>query len=479
MDQALDPILNYKGASGVDFWAADPLLERTLAPLLPEGDRARELKALAAFGPVCGGKLGALVEKAHRPENLPRLGKDESVAYCAEQKEARSILARRLYDEPLSFPARMAVCVLANHNGEGGITCPTAMNEGLIRLLERSGTEAQKARALPVLKSVDPENALPAGQQITERQGGSNVGANLTTAALQADGAWLLNGLKWFCSNPGNIWATTAKLSGTQVVGLFLVYHRLEDGKLNGHHLDKLKEICGTKGKGTAEIEYKDVRAELIGRGSQGMVLLSRLLGVSRIHVAAAALGFIGRCVLEAKAFAKMREAYGRRIETIPSVARTLAELELEKDACLLAFFEGVSAMDKDEPAAQALVPLLKIEVSKRATAVIRQTQLLIGGHGILEDFTVMPRLSQDSIVNEIWEGTHPILAGHAVKALRRADVFADFAKRLEGARPAAIKELTARVAANRAMSEDERSLDDEELCTLAFQTLTAALLSR
>lgn len=474
----MDPILDYEGARYTDFWA-DPLLQKTVAALIPEGDRTRELAVLASFGPVCGGKLGELIEKAHRPDKLPRLGKDESVVYCAEQKDARSMLAKVLYEAPLSFPARMTIAYLANHNGEGGITCPTAMNEGLIRLLERSGTEAQKARALPVIRSVDPENALPAGQYITERQGGSNVGANLTTAALQADGTWLLNGLKWFCSNPGEIWATTAKLSGTQVVGLFLVYRRLPDGKLNGIHLDKLKEICGTKGKGTAEIEYKDVRAELIGRGSQGMVHLSRLLSVSRIHVAVAALGFISRAVLEAKAFAKMREAYGRRIEAIPSVARTLAELELEKEACLLAFFEGVSAMDKDEPAAQVLVPLLKIEVSKRSSAVIRQAQLLIGGHGILEDFTVLPRLSQDAIVNEIWEGTHPILAGHAVKALRRADVFADFIKRLQGAPPKAVAELTARVEANRAMSEDERSLDDEELCGLAFQTLTSALLSR
>ena len=37
---------------------------------------------------------------------------------------------------------------------------------------------------------------------MTEKAGGSDVGANECTAVRQDDGSWRLYGEKWFCSNP-------------------------------------------------------------------------------------------------------------------------------------------------------------------------------------------------------------------------------------------------------------------------------------
>jgi putative acyl-CoA dehydrogenase len=58
----------------------------------------------------------------------------------------------------------------------------------------------------------------------------------------------------------------------------------------------------------------------------------------------------------------------------------------------------------------------------------------LHGGNGILGDFTVLPRLLNDAIINETWEGTHAVLAEHAVSAAKRPKVAKALADYVEAA---------------------------------------------
>ncbi len=465
----------YAGTRGLNVWSADADLRDAVLPRLP--GPASE-KRLHAFGALVGGRLGDLIETAHKPENLPRLLEREiggeraaEIVYCPEQIEARRLLARAVYGEPgLSLVERMTLSVLSNYAGEGGITCPLAMTEGLIGLLERRGTPEQRA-LLPRLRGDDAVWALTGGQFITERQGGSNVSANETEARPLGDGSYALTGVKWFCSNPGEAWVTTAKVAGTPYIGLFVVLRRGADGRLNGHKILRKKEIGGTRGKATVEVEYLGARAELVGKPREGLALLvDEILSVSRLHVAGAALGFASRAWLEAETFAAWRVAYGRRIADMPSVKARLERLRRERRGMIAAFYAGVDAVAASAPEAEALVPMLKTEVSRRASGMVREAQLLVGGHGILDDFSPLNRLADDAVVNEIWEGTHPILAGHAAKALRRPRVLEAFLRRVGDAPLAA--ELRARVQASRASAEDERALADEGLVCLAYEAV-------
>jgi alkylation response protein AidB-like acyl-CoA dehydrogenase len=466
----------YAGTRGLNMWDADMDLRDTVIPRLT--DRAAPAR-LKDFGGQVGGTLGALIETSHRPENLPRLVEKKiggaralAVEYCAEQIEARRTLARALYGHgSLPLVERMTLGVLSNYAGEGGITCPLAMTEGLIGLLEKRGTPAQK-KLLSKLRSDDPEWAITGGQYVTERQGGSNVSANETVAQPAADGSWSLTGTKWFCSNPGEAWVTTAKVEGKDVVALFLVLRRRADGALNGHRILRKKEIGGTRGKATVEVEYDGARAEMIGKPREGLaILVEDILSVSRLHVAAAALGFASRALLEAETFAAWRVAYGLKIGAIPSVKARLVRMRRERLGMLTSFYTGVDAVASGAPEAEALVPMLKVELSKRSSFLVREAQLLIGGHGILDDFSPLNRLADDAIVNEIWEGTHPILCGHAAKALRRPRVLEAFTARMHDQEFAA--ELRSRVAASRKMSDDDKSLNDESLVGLAYELLS------
>ncbi|MDD5302380.1 MAG: acyl-CoA dehydrogenase family protein [Elusimicrobia bacterium] len=460
----------YPGTRGLNFWEADAALQAAAGPGLTPQGRARA----SEFGAFAGRTLDALIDTAHKAENLPKLVGGE-VRYCPEQIEARRHLARAIYGGPgpLTLTERMTRAVIANYCGEGGITCPLAMTDGLIGLLEKRGSAAQMREFLPRLKSDDPDWALTGGQFITEKQSGSNVAANETAAEPNADGTWSLTGTKWFCSNPGELWVTTAK-TPAGLVALFLVKRKLEGGALNGHKILRLKPIGGTRGKATVEVEYKGARAELIGKPREGLVLLvNEILSVSRLHVAAAALGFAGRAVLEARTFAEWRTAYGKPLTAIPSVAARLLSMEGVHAGMLTAFYHGLNALEAGEADAEALVPMLKTEISLRGSELVREAQLLIGGHGILDDFSPLNRLADDAIVNEIWEGTHPILAGHAAKALRRPRVLKSFLARTSDADPESLALFTALLEESRTWSEEDRSLRDEELVAEAYLLLS------
>ncbi len=376
----------------------------------------------------------------------------------------------------------MAKADLLNQNGEGGVACPLAMTDGLAGLLLQWGSDQQKKRYLPLLDDSSVSTPLTGGQFVTERQSGTNVSENEALAVPAPDGSWRLTGLKWFCSNPGELWVTTAKPVNSNSVALFLVPRRLPDGSLNECHTLRIKDLCGTRGKATAEVEYKNAYAELIGRSRYGMaILLETVLRTSRIHVAAGSLGLIRRALLEARVYAENRFALGGSMAGSPHAADTLRRMEARWTACFLAFSEEMDLIEANDPAADVLIPLLKIHISIEATQQVREAQIIFAGHGILRDFSPLPRLSQDALIYEIWEGTHAILASHVAKALRRNASRAAFDALLDRCEKAARRPGLELVLA--ALLKEKKRLSHEKehlaLFRSAFRALTLGLLAR
>lgn len=489
----MHPPLTYKGAAGLNLFKEDRLAQTLLRKLLPPDQREGALSRLSRFGALCGGRLAELVEAAHKDDKLPRLVRRDKrgrrvdqIEYCPEQIKARRLAMSAGILPPVPLLERMTKAYLLNQLGEGGITCPLAMTDGLITLLEKHGTEEQGKRYLPLLRDADGPTPLTAGQFVTEQQGGSNVSENETRAEQAADGSWRLTGLKWFCSNPGELWVTTAKPKGSNNVALFLMPRRMPDGKLNECRILRLKDISGTRGKATAEVEYKGAYAELVGRASQGMALLLRtVLRTSRIHVAAASLGMMRRACLEASLYCRQRVVLGKPVSTFPAAAAELAALEAATTACTLAFYEMLRRVEEEDPLAEALIPLLKIGVSRLATDAVRRARLLFAGSGALRDFSVLPRLAEDALIQEIWEGTHPILAGHALKALRRPASRAAFESLLaegggavEGL-PEARRKLKEALDGLAGLQAGEAEAQALPIAGLAFHALLLALTAR
>ena len=83
---------------------------------------------------------------------------------------------------------------------ETAIYCGLGMTSGAADIIERYAPPAVRADMVSRLRSLDPAEAWEGGMFLTERQGGSDVGAN-TTRAVEDGEEWRLFGDKHFCSN--------------------------------------------------------------------------------------------------------------------------------------------------------------------------------------------------------------------------------------------------------------------------------------
>src|SRR6185369_17165816 len=196
-----------------------------------------------------------------------------------------------------------------------------------------------------------------------------------------------------------------------------------------------------------------------------------------------------------AERYSAWRRVLGRPIAEFAHVEASLADMRSRWAGCALAYFEELALLEKQDPAADVLVPLLKIHISKRATDQVREAQLIFAGNGILMDYPApLTRLADDALIQEIWEGTHAILAGHALKALRRPasrraffSVLESAEKNAEGRRELlaplekllGLRERLSSQLDELAGNEDDKDLAALKICDAAFDALRLALLLR
>lgn len=442
-------ISNFNGVKGKNFFDSDSALVRLMERHLPENLKSDAIKHMSGFGQISSEELDDQISAAHKEDKYGFLDKYDragnridEIVYCEEQKAARKIAYdygivnldfHREWPHEFHYLHRMGLAYLQNQNGEGGVACPLAMTEGLINILKELGTEEQKRKYLPILTDPEKGTHFMAGQYITERVGGSNVSANRTIAYKQPNGKYLLHGEKWFCSNPGELWVTTARLEGTNLIGLFLMPRFKDNGELNEHHILRTKDIIGSRGKVTAEIEYRGAEAEVIGKPSRGLAyLLEYVLKISRIHVALGGLGMARRAYIEALAYAKRREAYGKKVSDFPMVAKNLATMKTKQVAATLSVFQSWQYILEKNKIEDILVSALKYNISAHGSDMAKEAILVLGGNGIIGDFSILPRLLNDNIINETWEGTHNILGEHTIKALKRPKLQAAFFEEMD-----------------------------------------------
>ena len=118
----------------------------------------------------------------------------------------------------------------------------------------------------PSIQAAATKTGCLAGMGMTEKQGGSDVRANVTTAnALGPDGEYVLNGHKWFTSAPMNdVFLVLAQAAGG--LTCFVVPRVLPDGSRNPFAIQRLKDKLGNRSNASAEIEFDDTWAMRLGR---------------------------------------------------------------------------------------------------------------------------------------------------------------------------------------------------------------------
>ncbi len=306
---------------------------------------------------------------------------------------------------------------------ECGLYCPLCMTDGVARVLTRHGTHDQVMRVVPHLTSADPATLWTGGMFLTERAGGSDVGANETVARKDAEGNWRLTGHKWFCSNvDAQAVLVTARpdgaSEGTNGLRTFLLLTRDNPG----FTIERLKDKLGVRSMPTGEVTLTDAPAEEVG----GFAAMAEMLNLSRLYNAVASCGVIGRAVYEARHYIERRHAFGRPILEWPLAQETFFDIEAEQIAALLLTFETVDALCRSDAGdadakklLRILTPITKAVTGKLAVPCVSEAMELIGGNGYIEE-SPLPRLLRDAQVLPIWEGTTNILILDALRVMNK-----------------------------------------------------------
>ncbi|MEW6277243.1 MAG: acyl-CoA dehydrogenase family protein [Candidatus Eremiobacterota bacterium] len=316
---------------------------------------------------------------------------------------------------------------------EQGLYCPVCMTDGAAYLIEKYATAEQRGRFLPRLTSRDPDTLWEGAMFLTEKAGGSDVGATETVAHPQSGDRYALSGEKWFCSNAGAelvmvLARPVGAPEGTTGLGLFAMRRHLEDGRLNHLHLERLKDKLGTRSMPTGEVILNGSEAESIGKLSRGFVQMADMLNISRLYNATASVAVMRRATTESVRYAAVRHTFQKALIFYPMVQAKLVELATEQEAALHLMFwlyrwRGKALCDTADPSQLQLLrmftPIAKLTTGRQAVWAASEAVELHGGCGYIEDWP-LARLFRDAQVLPIWEGTTNILALDTVRSLAK-----------------------------------------------------------
>ncbi|WP_129691415.1 acyl-CoA dehydrogenase family protein [Gottfriedia acidiceleris] len=329
---------------------------------------------------------------------------------------------------------------------EAGFYCPVSLSMAATFLVERYADEALKEKYLPHLLSTGETELYEGATFLTERQGGSDVGANVVKAVKEGD-YYRIYGEKYFASNAGQCGITTilARIegapSGSKGLSLFLVPWKNDDGTNNGFTIRRLKDKLGVRAVPSGEIEFNGAKAFLIGDPSRGINYMMEALNLSRICNAVASVGIMRRAYVEAKKYAENRLAFGQILTKYPMIQETLVKLASIQEVQTSAVFNLVALYDRvvgkengtteEQTVVRLLIAILKMRTAEEAIHFSHEAIEMHGGNGYIEDF-VTPRLLRDAQVLTVWEGTANILGLEILRLFKKMDGYQVFKSYIE-----------------------------------------------
>lgn len=505
---------------GLNFFLEDRNLQFLCETVMDAATVERARPLLADMGAVAGGELDDLAAQADKnPPTLRAFDQagrrvDEVVfhpSYRAMEKIAFSrfgLAALSHRDGVLGWPGRVPQTVkyalsYLFAQSEFGLLCPVNMTDSAARMLEHYGSPELKAAWIPRLTTTDFAELLQGTQWMTEKTGGSDVGAATTVARKGDDGVWRLWGDKWFCSNANTDLALTLARpegapAGTRGLGMFLVPKRLPDGGKNGWIINRLKDKFGSRSMASGEVSYQGAVAYVVGDVGGGFKQMMEMVNLSRLSNSMRAAGIMRRALLESLVHARGRAAFGGPLLALPLLRASVMEMLLDVEAAASVVFNAASVFDRwnngsaeDRKLFRILTPIAKCWITARARTVASEAMNVRGGNGYIEEW-VNARLVRDAYLGSIWEGATPIVALDVQRAIMREQchepLFGYIGARLQqvtepAAKPwvdvvtQAIESLRRRLDGWAALSREEAELEAKPAADLLYHLLAAGLL--
>ncbi|MFN8160682.1 MAG: acyl-CoA dehydrogenase family protein [Solirubrobacterales bacterium] len=351
---------------------------------------------------------------------------------------------------------------------EAGVGCPISMTYSAIAALRHQPEVA--AEWEPHLFSLDyDERFLPAGEKrgaicgmaMTEKQGGSDVRANTTSArALNGGGPgaeYEVTGHKWFCSQPMcDAFLILAQADGG--LSCFLLPRWTPDGEPNRFEIQRLKDKLGNRSNASSEVEFRSAWARMVGEEGRGVQTIIEMVNHTRLDCTIGATAGLRSGVAQATNHAAHRSAFGALLIDQPLMRNVLADLCVESEAATVSALRLARSYDESQPVASSASrpqatgspdspashpgaagspdspaspqesqeardfrrlanAVLKYWICKRAPSHAAECLECFGGNGYSED-SGMPRLFRESPLTSIWEGSGNVQCLDVMRAM-------------------------------------------------------------
>ena len=401
-------------------------------------------EGLALEAGATAGGLEALEHSRRAERNEPRLTTHDRYGNRIDEVELDpswhfllgGAVQRSIHSLPWRDPRPGAHVVRAAmftlwSNANGGVMCPISMTYAAVPAL-REGAPELAAAWEPRLTLPDYRAGALAGMAMTERQGGSDVRANITRAEPAGDGVYELYGHKWFCSYPPcDVFLVLAQ--APEGLSCFLVQRGA------GMEFQRLKDKLGTRSLPSSEVEFQGAEARLIGEEGRGVPAIIRMVNHTRLDCLLGSTTSLRRGTVEAIHHARHRSAFGALLSDQPAMRNVLADLALESEAATTTALRVARAYDEpadDAGAARSSEPgrraggnagdgafrrfataVMKYWITKRAPAHAAEALECLGGNGFVED-SGLPLIYRDAPLNSIWEGSGNVAALDVLRAI-------------------------------------------------------------
>jgi putative acyl-CoA dehydrogenase len=313
---------------------------------------------------------------------------------------------------------------------ETGHLCPITMTRASVAALVMQPDLLGKVMPVLSTRSYDPSFApwwdkrgMTLGMGMTEKQGGTDVRANMTRAVREGE-AYRITGHKWFMSAP-MCDAFLVLAQADRGLTCFFMPRFAPDGSVNAIQFQRLKDKLGNRSNASSEVEFVGAYAERVGEEGKGIRTIIQMVQLTRQDCAIASVGLMRSGLAHALHHARHRSVFQKHLADQPLMKAVLSDMALHVEASTALVMRLCRAFDRTpHEAAEAaymrlLTPAIKYWTCKSAPPFLYEAMECLGGNGYVED-GILARHYREAPVNAIWEGSGNVMCLDVLRALAR-----------------------------------------------------------
>lgn len=273
-------------------------------------------------------------------------------------------------------------------------------------MLDEYASEEIKKKYIPAMTTLD----MFASYCLTEPNSGSDAMAMRTTAKLQPDGDYILNGTKQFISGDSDIYMVMCR-TGEKEISCFAL-ERAENVKKGTLSFGKQEQKMGWNVQPTQMVIFDNCvvpKENLVGKLGDGFKIAMSGLDGGRINIASCSLGGAAYCFEAAKEYIKQRKQFGKALSEFQYLQFKLAEMATTLQVSRNITRYAAISIDNKSPDKTTYSAMAKSFATDKCFNLVGDALQMHGGYGYLKDYHI-ERYFRDLRVHMILEGTNEIM---------------------------------------------------------------------